>query len=509
MPVARDVLDHARTAPGRVAVALDGEAGDVTYAQLARRVLSTAARLAEGGSGVSGGPVMPGGVVAIVPPGPAAAAAPPSAGARWSQTLVTFLAVDLVGAVPLVCDASWGDRHREDVLAGVRPDHRVFVSAPPARPDRPVSSLPGPARALLASSLAARARPDDLAWAGFTSGSTGRPRAVVRTRGSWTGSFSTVSDLAGVSATSTVLVPGDLATSLYCFGAVHALAAGATLRPAVARRDLGPAALASDVLHVTPAQLEIVLDTLAPSARRRHRTALVGGAGLPDAVRRRAERADVHVVPYYGAAELSFVAFDPDGTGLRPFPGTEIEVRVDGEDSHGTVWVRSPWLASGYLAGADGPLRRSDGWATVGDLADPRAADGPLVLRGRGTGAITVGAATVLPEDVEAVLADAPGVADVVVLGTHHPRWGEVVTAVVVVEAREGAETATSDEDSRLLEELQHRSTVALSPAQRPRRWFVAASLPRTGSADGGKLARAAVAEALPGYRRLRGRAQG
>lgn len=503
MPVAREVLAHARSTPGAVALALGpssgatGSAGtDVTYAELARRIESAAACLAAGRPGVTGGPVGVGDVVSIVvglglSARPVLTGAPGPRSGRWAQTLVVLLATDLLGAIPLVCDAGWGDHQRAEVLAGVQPDRRVSVSVVCAAPGTPLSAqrpVPGP-------------RPDDLAWAGFTSGSTGLPRAVVRSRGSWTGSFAAVAHLSGATAGSTVLVPGDLSVSLYCFGALHALGVGATVRPAPARGDLGPGAVGSDVLHVTPAQLETVLDALdsldgsdVPTAR----TALVGGARLAPAVRRRAERAGVSVVAYYGAAELSFVAVDTDGTGLRPFPGVEIDVRTEGDGTHGVVWVRSPWLASGYLAGAQGPLRRSEGWATVGDLAEPRTADGPLVLRGRGSGAITVGAAIVLPEDVEAVLATDPGVAEAAVLGTAHPRWGQVVTAVLV----QSGTRDTGDVDAVLLERLDRLCQGALSPAQRPRRWFVAPSLPRT---VGGKVARAAVAEGLTGYRRLRG----
>ena len=513
MPVAREVLAHARSAPGRVALALGPPSGatrsveaDVTYAELARRVRTAADCLAAGGPGVAGGPVGAGDIVGITTglalPGPSEpVGAPEPRSAGWAETLVVLLATDLLGAIPLVCDAGWNEVHREEVLAGVRPDRRASVShvcADSCSPRRSRTPAPRP------GGDAAGPRPADLAWAGFTSGSTGRPRAVVRSRGSWAGSFAAVSLLCGATPGSTVLVPGDLSASLYCFGAVHALSVGATLRPVPARGDLGPAALVSDVLHVTPAQLETVLDTLdsvEDDGRTTSRTALVGGAGLASTVRRRAERAGVHVVAYYGAAELSFVAVDTDGTGLRPFPGVEIDVRVDDDHPHGVVWVRSPWLASGYLAGATGPLERSEGWATVGDLAEPRTGGRPLVLRGRGTGAIAVGAATVLPEDVETVLAADPEVAEVVVLGTAHPRWGQVVTAVLVRTSTQEVD----DGDAILLERLERLCQGTLSPAQRPRRWFVAPSLPRTG---GGKVARAAVPEGLAGYRRLRGSPQ-
>lgn len=461
-------------------------------------------------------------VVAVVPATEARSGATVTPAERWAQTLVALLAVDLVGAVPLVCDEGWSDVQREDVLTLVGPDHRTRASdlwVPGARSARTAADH---------GSGAPAARGEDLAWAGFTSGSTGRPRAVVRSRASWAGSFDAVSTLARATPASIVLVPGSLATSLYCFGAVHALALGAALRPVLLSRDLGHAARSSDVLHLTPAQLEAVLDAWEASGagtgrtadhdpgapvRAPDRTALVGGAGLSATSRRRAEHAGIHVVSYYGAAELSFVAVDPDGRGLRPFPGVEIDVRGDGEEDragaarrHGTVWVRSPWLASGYLAGATGPLRRRDGWASVGDLADAHASDEPLVLRGRGPGAISVGASTVLPEDVESVLSTDAAVADVVVLGTPHPRWGQVVTAVLVLAGAApgtgaGAGQEGQDHDRAVVARLEALSRRRLSPAQRPRRWLLAPALSRTG---GGKLARAAVADQLPTYRRLR-----
>ena len=71
------------------------------------------------------------------------------------------------------------------------------------------------------------------------------------------------------------------------------------------------------------------------------------------------------MVEYYGAAELSFVAWRDRSGPLRAFPGVETDLR------DGLLWARSPYLAKGYLsARADRPLRRdSHGWATVGDLA--------------------------------------------------------------------------------------------------------------------------------------------
>ncbi|WP_053205203.1 AMP-binding protein [Jiangella muralis] len=414
MPVFREVLAHAAAAPHRVAVRY----GDTTrsYAQLARHAERARPD------------VKPGTLVPLPDGDPVA-------------QLTGLLAADAAGAVPLSCDPSW------------RPEHRRALLAP----------LPD---------VVDEAGAHDLAWAGFTSGSTGRPRVVVRSRSSWTGSFAATDRLTGVTAADTVLVPGALSWSLTAFAAAHALAAGATVRLTGdwSVPSLLAAAPDADVVHLVPHRLAAVLD----ARPERLRTAVVGGAALGTALRERAADAGVGVVAYYGATELSFVAVDPDGTGLRPFDGVEIELRA------GEVWVRSPWLAHGYVGAAAGPLRRdADGWATVGDLAADAA--GPLVLRGRGDGAILTGGATVVPEDVEAVLAAVPGVEGVVVLGLPHAGLGQVVAAVV---QGDGVRRAV----------LEATARARLTPAQRPRRWLAVDELPRTSS---GKPARALVA-ALP-----------
>ncbi|UZN03740.1 AMP-binding protein [Cellulomonas sp. S1-8] len=59
--------------------------------------------------------------------------------------------------------------------------------------------------------------------------------------------------------------------------------------------------------------------------------------------------------------------------------------------------------------------------------------DGYVELLGRGSGVVNTGGEKVFPGEVEQVLLALPGVVDAVVLGLPDPRWGEVVTAVVVV----------------------------------------------------------------------------
>lgn len=449
MTVARNVLALAAADPARRAVQVHTRGGDVELDRgtLAGRVAAGAAELRRLG-------VAPEALVAVDLADPL-------------DQVVAMLAVDLAGATPLMADPGWSDGQRREVLAAVRPDHHLTTPLPAAGIDHPV----------------VEAAPAAMGWAGFSSGSTGRPRAVVRTRASWVDSFAAVSALTGTTAGDTVGVPGPLASSLYCFAAAHTLASGATL--ALAERGTSPVAVMADagVVHTVPHGLTQLVEALENGATSRVRTAVVGGAALPDRLRQRAAALGVRVVSYYGAVELSFVAVDADGRGLRPFTGVEIDVRPLPGSDLGEVWVRSPWTAQGYLSGATGPLRHdADGWSTVGDLGQV-AASGALVLRGRGDGAVLTGGATVVPEDVEVVIKGVPGVVDAVVVGTPHAYLGAIVTAVVETDGR-----------TTIRADLDAAARRGLAAAQRPRRWLAVERLPRTPS---GKPARAAVGAAL------------
>lgn len=317
--------------------------------------------------------------------------------------------------------------------------------------------------------------PAGAGWGTFTSGSTGRPRTVLRTAESWTSSHATVSALVGLRPDDVVYAPAPLVSSLSLFAAVHALAEGVDVRlprgHSLAAADLGDAT----VLHATPFALGSALDAIESGVPHALRVALIGGDRVPAALRARSEASGIRVIGYYGAAELSFVAVDT-GEGMHPFGGVELQLR------DGVIWVRSPYLAIGYLPGQSGPFEMdAAGWATVGDRAT-RAADGALVFGGRNDDAILTAGATVIPSDVEAALSDLDGVRSVVVLGVEVARLGAVVAAVV--------ESPTPPE----LRPLRDGAAEKLALAQRPRRWYWTSQLPRTAS---GKPDRAALAAAI------------
>lgn len=300
-----------------------------------------------------------------------------------------------------------------------------------------------------------------------TSGSTGEPRVVLRSAESWSESFDAVSQLSGIDAGARVWVPGPVQATMNLFARVHATAVGAVLVDDP--RDATHA-------HLTPAALDRALggDLLQSGAK-----AIVAGDALSATACDGAAEAGVAVHHYYGASELSFVAWASEGTRLRLFPG--VECRVIDE----VIWVRSRYLSLGYVDdAAGGALRRDDGgFATVGDRGS--LADGVLTVWGRGDEAITTAGATVLVADVENTLREhAEG--EVVVVGVPHGGVGSVVAAVVT--------------DVRDVDVLAQVARERLDCAQRPRRWRVVDALPMTlaGKVDRQALRRMLTDEANP-----------
>lgn len=210
------------------------------------------------------------------------------------------------------------------------------------------------------------------------------------------------------------------------------------------------------------------------------------------------------LVEYYGASELSFVAIRRDGDDTPPgsvgraFPGVEIDVR-DGDGvsapagEAGVLHVRSPLVFMGYRGGAPpgAAHRDADGWITVGDRGSVDSR-GHVRVDGRGSALILTGAANVQPEEVEEVVATAPGVASCVVVGVDDPAWGQIVCAAV--EPRPGAALTRAG--------LRAHVAGRLSAYKRPRRYVALHGPPplgRTGKVD--RAAVRALADAAPEIR--------
>jgi len=144
----------------------------------------------------------------------------------------------------------------------------------------------------------------------------------------------------------------------------------------------------------------------------RFRAVVVGGAAPPRDL-------PANAVVTYGMTETgSGVVYD----GV-PLDGVEVRA-VDG-----ALHVRGPMLLRSYRDGRD--PKDADGWLATGD-AGAVSGEGVVSVDGRIGDVIVTGGEKVWPEPVESVLRDAPGVADVAVIGAPDEEWGHRVVAQVV-----------------------------------------------------------------------------
>ena len=183
---------------------------------------------------------------------------------------------------------------------------------------------------------------------------------------------------------------------------------------------------------------------------------------------------------FYGSTEGQATQISPDewkekpGSVGRAHPGASVTISDDegqpvppGEV--GQVWVKDPdadkWGYWGDPGKTQGAWR--DGAFSVGDLGWLDE-DDYLFLAGRMNDVIITGGVNVYPQEVEAVLATHPAVAEVVVYGAPDEEWGQEVRAQVVLE------------EEIVVEDLRAWARGSLAGFKVPRQILVVSELPKT-----------------------------
>ena len=162
---------------------------------------------------------------------------------------------------------------------------------------------------------------------------------------------------------------------------------------------------------------------------------------------------------YYGQSEAPMVITylakddhdDERGSSSCGRPSAFLRTALLGEDGEpvpvgepGEICVAGPLLAGGYWNLPDETAETfRDGWMHTGDVAREDE-DGFWFIVDRTKDMIVTGGFNVFPREVEDVVAEHPAVAQVGVIGTPDEKWGEAVTAIVVL--RDGREL---DDDVR------------------------------------------------------------
>jgi long-chain acyl-CoA synthetase len=391
------------------------------------------------------------------------------------------------GVVPVLLNATLLDTERDQLIADAQARVVITDAGRLAALDRgsPMALAPWPL-----------ARPMH-----YTSGTTGRAKGV------WSGLWDDATAEAAFTDEADLwsFVPGDV--HLVCSPMYHSVsvrfAAGTLLRGGtcvvLSRFDAGVAAGAlrgeygprPTTAFMAPTALSRLLDVEdGGSGLDSLRLLAHAGSPCPDSVKRQAlARLGPGVLwEFYGSTEGQFTVCSPDqwlarpGTVGRARPGRTLSV-----DDTGTIWCRPPDHARFTYWGDEEKTTAAwrDGSFTVGDLGRVDD-DGYLFLDGRRDDLIISGGVNVYPVEVEAVLGEVPGIAELAVFGLPDDRWGERVCAAVVPVAATDPATA-----ARLVDALRAQAGARLAGYKRPKQYVVLDALPRTAT---GKVQRNLIA---------------
>jgi len=214
------------------------------------------------------------------------------------------------------------------------------------------------------------------------------------------------------------------------------------------------------------------------------RTAVVGGAPLPEALIRTWTDRGVRLVQGYGLSEAApnVLGLPPEdvhrrvGFAGKPYP--HVDVALEGSDgtlldgpATGELLVRGPNVFAGYWNDPEATATTMrGGWLHTDDVAE-RDAEGFYRIRDRLKDMYISGGENVYPAEIESVLADHEAVVEAAVVGVPDDRWGEAGRAFVAV--RDGV-VVSADE---LIEWCRAR----LATFKVPRDVRFVAALPRSG----------------------------
>lgn len=385
----------------------------------------------------------------------------------------------------------------------------AFADPGPARllagcPTPPLTvSLAEPQAFAASTSRHIHARPEDTALLAYTSGTTGSPKGAPLTHRQLATSIR-----AAMAAWQ--WRPDDvLAHALPLFhqhglGGVHAaLIAGGTAHVRTKFRpgdliELVRATRAS-VLFAVPTVYQALLNEMtgASPPLAGLRLAVCGSAPLSPALAAQLPGL-LGRMPLirYGTTEtglnVSHPLGDPHGDTVGvPLPGVLARIWAAGREAapgiDGEIQLRGPQVFDGYWRdpAATAAAFTGDGWFRTGDIGRVDPVTGHLIIRGRSKEMIISGGLNVYPREVEIALESHESVAEAAVAGIPHERWGEQVTAWVVM--RPGR---PFDQD-----QLIAHTRAVLAAYKCPKQVFPLAALPRN---QVGKVIRSALTGGAP-----------
>jgi acyl-CoA synthetase (AMP-forming)/AMP-acid ligase II len=323
---------------------------------------------------------------------------------------------------------------------------------------------------------------------GYTSGTTGLPKGAVFSNDAVYARYLRWGWQFGLTGDQVVLTAGPMFHMSYGGLSIMTLLVGARLR-IMPRFDAETActelAEQCTFAFLVPTMIDAVLWVWQQRGRSplsSARLLLSSGAPIARELLSTAIEAFPHarIAEAYGWSEGSWVTFETkDLDNLRaqsvgwPMVGADVEI-LDEDRNPCPVGVPGE-IASRDLIGFSGYLNRPEetaaafheGYVLSGDIG-VRDDDGRIRIIDRKKDMIVTGGENVYSAEVERALAEHPDLVEVAVVGRRDPRWGEVVTAVVVT-----TDDALTEADIRTF------ARTRLAPFKVPKVVEIVPSLPR------------------------------
>ncbi|MFE0749030.1 AMP-binding protein [Gordonia sp. NPDC058843] len=289
----------------------------------------------------------------------------------------------------------------------------------------------------------------------YTGGTTGKPKAVILT---------TRSELAEVANFLVDLLPDVGPGSVMLHAAPITHGSGAFFLPhlvkggcnVILKKFSAQAFVDAAVQHratatfMVPTMISMMLEDADIDRSRLHLTRLCyGGAPIaPALLARGIEVLGPVFAQLYGQAEapLAITCLQPTehtperlASAGKPYTLVEVDIRDSSGKSlpageSGEVVTRGPHTMSGYWQRPDATAETlgADGWLRTGDIGQMDA-QGYLYLLDRRHDVIISGGFNVYPREVEDVLLTHPAVREAAVVGIADAKWGQKVSAAVVL----------------------------------------------------------------------------
>lgn len=379
--------------------------------------------------------------------------------------IMNFWACILLGAVPVLANAWWGETEVNDGLNLIQPklvlaDAKTEGKIPGEWPCGTWAADENAAEAALPERPAVDpARENETAVIVFTSGTSGKAKAVTLPHRALLSGLQMMLHITRQIPPSFDGVKSEIAVQtgpLFHIGGpqvmLRSLATGNTLVFPSGRFDPEEILTLIERHKATrwtavPTMVTRVLDHAEGSDRELSSLRSIGMGGSPvspellERMRTGLPGVQPSVAVGYGLTENTGPATAAAGKESKKYPGTcgralpLVEIRLAPQPGldDGEVLVRSPTQMSGYFGLDETPID-ADGWLHTGDLGKMDD-EGRLWITGRTKEMIIRGGENIAPSAVERALSALPEVAEAAVVGVPHPDLGEEVYAFVVLKS--------------------------------------------------------------------------